>query len=66
MKLSEDWPPLMAALYLVAAVATYGHFVSRSDSCGPDKTDRATCAMLSGPMIAAVWPLYWSVKAWER
>lgn len=57
---------ILLVAYLVGIIATYGHFVSRSEFCGHDKALCKTDRVMMGIFPAVAWPLYWSTKAWEK
>lgn len=60
---------LMSA-YVAAAVVTFSHAWNRDYSntltAQRGTADHASAALLSAPVCAALWPLYWSTVAWRK
>lgn len=64
--LKEHWGKIALAAYLAGAVVAYGHYVTRSDACGASGGGCEGFRTFAGLYVAATWPLYLSIKAWER
>lgn len=64
--LKRRWFEIVVAVYLAGMVVTYGHYVTRSDDCGWSGRECQGFRVFTGLYVAMTWPLYLSIKAWER
>ncbi len=62
------WTTIAAALYLLGAIASYGHFVARGSCPSDAKLTVSNCIeyrSVFGLFIAPAWPLYFSYRMWS-
>lgn len=64
--MSDRLSILLLTTYLLGSIVTFGHYVSRSDDCGTGTSCQIHRVMNGVFFVAPAWPLYWSIKAWER